>query len=123
MLISGSDRSDSALSRPSRPIIRWFEPTLQAGTIFGLISVKRFLAANARDNQTPYGGTRMTRSDYRPRIRRNRTAAIVGGVCAGLAEYLETDRTLVRIGAVVAGILLTKLTLLCYGVAWLLLDD
>ncbi len=65
----------------------------------------------------------MTNSEFRPRIRRNLRSAMLGGVCAGLADYLDTDRTLVRIGTVVAALLLTKLTVLCYGVAWLLLDD
>lgn len=65
----------------------------------------------------------MRTSSYRPKLVRNPNDGILGGVCSGLASYLDTDKTLVRIGAVVGGLLLTKLTLLCYGVAWLLLDD
>lgn len=65
----------------------------------------------------------MRTSTNRPRVRRNPRDAIVAGVCSGLARYLDTDKTLVRIGAVVCGLVATKLALLCYGVAWLLLDD
>jgi phage shock protein PspC (stress-responsive transcriptional regulator) len=65
----------------------------------------------------------MRTSSYRPQLRRNPNDAILGGVCSGLASYLGTDKTIVRIVAVVCGLLITKLALLCYGVAWLLLDD
>jgi len=65
----------------------------------------------------------MRTSSYRPKLRRNPEDAVVGGVCSGLADYLGTDKTLVRIGAVVCGVIASKLVLLCYGVAWLVLDD
>lgn len=65
----------------------------------------------------------MRTSTDRPRVRRNPSDALVAGVCSGLASYLDTDKTLVRIGAIVCGLVATKLTLLCYGAAWLLLDD
>ncbi len=56
-------------------------------------------------------------------LRRDPGEALAAGVCAGFANYLNTDRRLVRIAAVVFGILFTKLAILCYGAAWLLLDD
>lgn len=65
----------------------------------------------------------MRTSSFRPRLRRNPEDAVLGGVCSGLADYLDTDKTLVRIGAIVCGLMVTKLALLCYGVAWLVLDD
>ena len=65
----------------------------------------------------------MRTSTDRPRVRRNPNDALLGGVCSGFADYLDTDKTIVRIGAVVCGLVATKLALLCYGVAWLLLDD
>ena len=65
----------------------------------------------------------MANLEYQPQLRRKPGAAMLGGVCAGLAEYLDTDRTLVRVAAVTAGVLLTKLTIISYAVAWFLLDD
>jgi len=56
-------------------------------------------------------------------LRRNTRSGHLGGVCSGLADFLDTDRTLVRIGALVCGLLLPKVTLIAYGVAWLVLDE
>ena len=45
------------------------------------------------------------------------------GVCAGLAYYCRTDPAIVRVGAVVSGLFMTKLTIAIYLVAWLILDN
>lgn len=37
------------------------------------------------------------------RLERSRTNRVIGGVCGGLAEYLDIDPTLVRVGMVVLG--------------------
>ena len=65
----------------------------------------------------------MKTNTFNTQLKRNQDSAVAAGVCAGLADYLQTDRTLVRIGAVVCGVLLTKITIVAYGAAWLLLED
>ncbi len=37
------------------------------------------------------------------RLERSRTDRVIGGVCGGLAEYLDIDATLVRVGMVILG--------------------
>jgi phage shock protein C len=39
------------------------------------------------------------------KVYRSREKRVLGGVCAGLGEYLDVDPTLIRIGFVVATIL------------------
>lgn len=48
--------------------------------------------------------------------------AWLGGVCAGLARYLDTDDAVVRVATVVAGLFMPKIVTAIYLVAWLLLD-
>ncbi len=38
------------------------------------------------------------------RLERSRTNRVIGGVCGGLAEYLDIDATIVRIGMVILGV-------------------
>ena len=45
------------------------------------------------------------------------------GVCAGLANYLRTDQAIVRVGVTVTGLLLPKMVIAAYLVAWLILDE
>lgn len=47
--------------------------------------------------------------------------SMVGGVCAGVAEYTGADVNLIRIIAIVATILGVGSMLLVYVVAWLIL--
>lgn len=65
----------------------------------------------------------MRTSRLHHRLRRNSANAVAAGVCAGLADYWRTDATLVRVGAVVFGVLFTKIAIISYAAAWLLLDD
>jgi phage shock protein C len=37
------------------------------------------------------------------RLERSRTNRVIGGVCGGLAEYLDIDATIVRVGMVILG--------------------
>ena len=53
----------------------------------------------------------------------DRDNAWLFGVCAGLANYWNTDREIVRVAAVVGGLFMTKMTIAIYLVAWLILDD
>ena len=46
----------------------------------------------------------------------------LGGVCAGLANFVNIDPTIVRIVVVVAAIFFPKITIAAYAIAWLLLD-
>ncbi|MDD2202426.1 MAG: PspC domain-containing protein, partial [Firmicutes bacterium] len=38
------------------------------------------------------------------RLYRSRTNSMIGGVCGGIAEYLEVDPTIVRLGFVLVGL-------------------
>ncbi|MDE0692972.1 MAG: PspC domain-containing protein [Gammaproteobacteria bacterium] len=46
----------------------------------------------------------------------------IGGVCAGLANFINVDPTFVRIGVLVAAIFFPKIVIASYIIAWLLLD-
>ena len=46
----------------------------------------------------------------------------LGGVCAGLANFVNLDPIFVRIAVVVAAIFFPKITIAAYLIAWLLLD-
>lgn len=48
---------------------------------------------------------------------------MLGGVCAGLAEYFNIDPTLVRVIAVLLFFFPGIPALLCYLVAWLLIPE
>jgi len=54
--------------------------------------------------------------DYR-RLTRSHDR-MIGGVCAGLAEYLHVDPTLVRIVTAVAGVFTFPVTPLLYLLCW-----
>jgi phage shock protein C len=56
------------------------------------------------------------------RLYRSTRDAMAGGVCGGLAEYLETDPTIVRIAAVVLTISFPPL-LLAYLLAWIIVPQ
>ena len=47
----------------------------------------------------------------------------LGGVCAGLARYLDVEPLFVRIVAIIALIIAPQATLIAYGIAYLVLDD
>jgi len=55
------------------------------------------------------------------RLFRDANGAIISGVCAGLAKYLDIDPLWVRIGAIVSMIFVTLPTALAYVLAILLL--
>jgi phage shock protein C len=47
----------------------------------------------------------------------------VAGVCAGIADYFQTDPALIRVIVIVAGLFLTKIVIALYLVAWLILEE
>jgi phage shock protein C len=55
------------------------------------------------------------------RLCRDADRAIISGVCAGLAKYLDIDPLWVRVGAIASMIFLTVPTALAYVLAILLL--
>lgn len=56
-------------------------------------------------------------------IRRNPDDRMIAGVCGGLAMYLGVDPTLVRVGAVVLGLMTGGTAVIGYVVAWLLMPE
>jgi phage shock protein PspC (stress-responsive transcriptional regulator) len=56
-----------------------------------------------------------------PKLMRSRDAALVGGVCAGLASRLDIDPVLVRIATVIVTLATGGLGAIAYGLLWLLL--
>ena len=58
---------------------------------------------------------------FRKRLARDRRAGWLGGVCAGVARYCNTDPAFFRVGLVVACLFAWKLTVVAYIVAWILL--
>lgn len=47
----------------------------------------------------------------------------IAGVCAGIANYLETDPAFVRVAVCISALFLPKVTIAAYLVAWLVLDN
>ncbi|MGC8778114.1 MAG: PspC domain-containing protein [Candidatus Caldatribacteriaceae bacterium] len=56
------------------------------------------------------------------KLYRSRKERILGGVCGGIAEYLETDPTIVRLVAVLL-ILLAGSAIVAYLIAWILIPE
>jgi phage shock protein C len=57
------------------------------------------------------------------RVTRNTDDAMIGGVCAGVADYLGLDVTLVRVLAVLGAIFGLGSLVVAYVVAWLLMPQ
>ncbi len=47
---------------------------------------------------------------------------MLGGVCAGIAEYLEVDPTVIRLGCALVS-LMAGAGLIAYIVAWIIIPD
>ena len=58
----------------------------------------------------------------RQRIRLDSKAGWIAGVCAGLANYLDTDPAFVRVAVIISALFLPKVTIAVYLVAWMVLD-
>lgn len=56
-------------------------------------------------------------------LRRSRSDRMLAGVCAGIANYLRIDPTLVRVGFAVLAIITWGIALLAYLVAWIVMPE
>ena len=59
----------------------------------------------------------------RSRIRLDSRNGWIAGVCAGIANFLETDPAFVRVAVAVSALFFPKVTIAAYLVAWLVLDE
>ena len=57
------------------------------------------------------------------RLYRSRTNRMLGGVAGGIADYLDLDPTIVRLGLVVALIIGHVVTFVFYVAAWLIIPE
>ncbi len=82
----------------------------------------REVAASA--NYCSYCGSAVLPPPLRPvkKLYRSRTNQKIAGVCAGIANYLDVDPTLVRL-IWVAMLLFAGGGLLAYLIAWIVLDE
>ena len=56
------------------------------------------------------------------RLYRSRRNRMIGGVCGGLAEYLDTDPTIIRL-ALALSILLGGAGILAYLIMWIIIPE
>lgn len=59
----------------------------------------------------------------RSRLTLDKKNGWIAGVCAGLANYFETDPAFIRVAAIIVAMFLPKLLIASYLIAWLLLDE
>jgi phage shock protein PspC (stress-responsive transcriptional regulator) len=64
-----------------------------------------------------------TLDQLRSRLKLDRKNGWIAGVCAGLGRTLETDQVLIRTGFIIAALVLPKITIGCYLIAWMVLDE
>lgn len=64
-----------------------------------------------------------TRPKPRAALRLDPARGWIGGVCAGIAEYLATDPVFVRAAVVLAGFVFPTVVIVGYAAAWILLND
>ncbi len=62
-------------------------------------------------------------STSKRRLELDRKSGMLIGLCAGIANYVDVDVTWVRVGAVIAAALLTKVAIAAYIIGWLVLDE
>lgn len=60
--------------------------------------------------------------DMSKRMYKDKKNEMIGGVCAGIADYFKIDPTLVRLGMVLLG-LLWGAGVFLYIVAWIIMPD
>lgn len=69
-----------------------------------------------------YCGRRVGTPPPRPSLRRPRADRKVAGVCAGMAEYLEVDATIVRLVWLLLAIF-TGVGFIAYLIAWIVMPN
>ena len=57
------------------------------------------------------------------RLKRNTDDDVIGGVCAGLADYFHFDVSLIRVATVLAAILGIGTPILIYIVLWIIVPE
>ena len=67
--------------------------------------------------------TNTTMNRIRSGIRLDKKNGWIAGICAGLANYLDTDPAFVRVAVIVTALFFPKIVIAAYLVAWLLIDD
>lgn len=73
-------------------------------------------------NLCAYCGTRIGAAIPRKRLVRPRAGRKLAGVCAGFAEYLDVDVTVVRVVWLIATVM-TGIGLLAYPIAWMVMPE
>jgi phage shock protein C len=75
-----------------------------------------------RWNFCSYCGTRLRPSGFHRRLMRSATDVKIAGVCAGVAEYLDVDPTIVRLFAAILAVVPGGIVggIVAYIVAWLI---
>ena len=73
-------------------------------------------------NHCAYCGARVGGVVSRKKLIRPRVARKIAGVCAGFAEYLDLDVTLVRLVWLIVGVM-TGVGLLAYPIAWIIMPE
>lgn len=61
--------------------------------------------------------------DTGKRLYRSRKNRLLGGVCGGIAEYFKVDPVLVRLIAIIIGLVSGPLAVVAYIVAWLIMPE
>jgi phage shock protein C len=70
-----------------------------------------------------YCGKRVGAVAARKQLLRSRTNRKVAGVCAGVAEYLDLDVTLVRVGWAVLALIPPAPMVLAYVILWIVVPE
>lgn len=73
----------------------------------------------------PYRNPSATGPEQPPyrQLRRSRSDRMLAGVCAGIANYLRVDPTLIRVGVAVLAIITWGVALLGYVIAWIVMPE
>ncbi len=56
-------------------------------------------------------------------LRRSMVNRQIGGVCGGLAEYLDLDPTVVRVGYVLASVFTVSAGMFVYFILWMVIPE
>lgn len=63
------------------------------------------------------------RAQARKKLYRSRYDHKIAGICGGLADYMNSDPTLIRVLAVASFLFSGGLTLLLYLIAWIIVEE
>lgn len=57
------------------------------------------------------------------RLYRSRKDKVLGGVCAGIADYFEVDPVVIRLIWVIAALISMGLGIIAYLIAWIIIPE